>query len=151
MYKVSQAFNTPESKTIQEAFGSYNDFPPNWREITQEEFASSLFFSYTPDWIDFRQMLPPRVPGKPSTYSGMVSAYLYFFWNKTGIGIVSTYEGKTYNAKKVLKYFKFGCDHKYRELSREESAKKGRTHHGMCYHIEECTTCGHIWEYDSSD
>lgn len=151
MYKVSHAFNTPEAKAIEEAYGKYNDFPPNWREITQDEFARSLFFHYTPDFIDFRQMYEKDKDGKRAYNAPYTSGKLFFFWNKTGIGIVDTYEDKKYNAKKILRFFKFGCEHKYRELSREESAKKGRTHFGRCYHIEECTTCGHIWEYDSSD
>lgn len=40
--------------------------------------------------------------------------------------------------------------HKFRELSMKEAAQKGRYHGGNCYHVYECTVCGHGSAQDSS-
>ena len=117
-----------------------NDFPEGWREITSEEFAQSDFFMYSPTHIEYRQMYDKNVPSKP-----MTAAKLFHFHDGTGIAMSQDYWNK-----KVL-YFKFGCDHKYNELSRQECGTRGFQHHGMCWHVYECAECGNIMSQDSSD
>ena len=41
--------------------------------------------------------------------------------------------------------------HAYRELSQSEAQEKGILHFGRCYHVAECTSCGVVNAYDSSD
>ena len=43
------------------------------------------------------------------------------------------------------------CDHETRELSYETCKSRDIPHHGMCWHVYECTKCGMIRAYDSSD
>jgi hypothetical protein len=42
-------------------------------------------------------------------------------------------------------------NHVFRELSMKEAVEKGRYHGGRCYHVFECTLCGHGSASDSSD
>jgi hypothetical protein len=44
---------------------SFNDFPANWREITQEVFAKSRHFTFAPVNIEFRQMIDRNDRSKP--------------------------------------------------------------------------------------
>lgn len=44
-----------------------------------------------------------------------------------------------------------GGEHKYRELSGTEARAKGHYHGGRCYHVYECSGCGHVHAVDSSD
>jgi hypothetical protein len=127
---------------IEALFGGYNDFPPNWHPITEEDFSHSLFFSYAPVFRDTRQMLPSRA-GKEGA---CVDAVLFFYHDGTGVGIE-----RDYWAGKVNYYAFSVCEHQYREISQAECAKRGIFHGGNCYHVEVCSKCGHINAYDSSD
>lgn len=120
-------------------WGGFNDFPPNWRELTEEEFAESHFFVYEFKTREYRQMHDPGRT-KPAT-----RATLYFMHDGTGYALVSD------RSKRKLHYFKFGCAHTYRGLGFEECRARGIYHWGRCYHVSECTTCGHIHAVDSSD
>lgn len=46
-------------------------------------------------------------------------------------------------------YYYLGCDHKFVELSSEESLKRGIRHSGACFHVHECTMCKAIRAVDS--
>lgn len=41
--------------------------------------------------------------------------------------------------------------HEYRELSGTEARAKGHYHGGRCYHVYECSGCGHVHAVDTSD
>ena len=130
---------TPEFETM---FGGYNDAPPNFKEITEADFASSKFFVYSPVEQDFRQIIMKGLDGR-EVYTDI---RLYIFHDGTGVGIVADqHAGK-------VRYFQFGvCEHKYRELSAAESRKKGVEHWGMCWHVYQCDKCGDMTSADSSD
>ena len=125
----------------------YNDPPIGLRRISEKEFAQSKFFSQVPTHREYRQIFVDDNLQKPEkrNLSKMVSIYLYWFADKTGIAMHSDY------LKGKIEYFAFGCEHKYHELSQEEANGRGIKHWGMCYHIEECEKCKHINAYDSSD
>ena len=109
---------------------NFNSFPPNWKQITVEQFAKSKFFVYSPKYIEHRQMFR-------GTHSATktIHAKLFWFHDNTGIGMVHDYwKGKVY-------YYWFGCKHK-----RMKSWKAGR-----CYTKHECPTCGYKGATDSSD
>ncbi len=79
----------------------YNDFPHGWREITEGEFAQSPFFTYYPDYVEFRQMWD-----KTNLGSKMVGTTLNWLWDRTGYAIVNDYHAKT------VRFYTFGCNHK---------------------------------------
>lgn len=84
----------------------YNDPPENLREITEKEFAQSQFHSHGPALIEYRQMILKEdlSPGKLSN-GKMMSAFLYWFSDDTGVAISSEHwKGK-------IRYFAFGCNH----------------------------------------
>jgi hypothetical protein len=117
-----------------------NDLPVGWRKVSAEEFSRSVFFTYSPTHVEYRQMYDKAQANTP-----MLSAKLFHFWDGTGIAMSSDYWAKE------VHYYKFGCDHKYNELSRKESERRGIGHHGMCWHVYECSKCQHIMSTDSSD
>jgi hypothetical protein len=119
-----------------------NHAPRGWREITEKEFAQSLFFSHTPDKIDHRQIL--YVNGKEVT-GPMIAAFLYYFYDGTGIAVSSDF----WNGK--VHYYHFGCSHKYTELGYDTCQKRGFYHAGNCWHVSECSKCGFIESHDTSD
>tara|TARA_Y100000034_G_scaffold117909_1_gene157935 strand:+ start:3578 stop:4012 length:435 start_codon:yes stop_codon:yes gene_type:complete len=122
-----------------------NLFPDGWREIDVEEFAQSEFFTYSPTHVEYRQMYDSNTDGVPSFRSSpMVAARLFHFHDGTGIAMSNEWWDKK------VRYFKFGCDHKYNELSQKESRDRSISHFGMCYHVYECEKCNYIMSQDSS-
>jgi hypothetical protein len=108
-------------------FGKFNDFPPNWKQITEEEFSRSNFSIYMPEYIGFRQMMNKK------DMSGFVAANLFFFHDNTGVAI----EHK--NGK--INYYKFAlCEHEFGE-------DKGKY---MFEHTYTCKKCGYTYTVDSS-
>ena len=134
-----------------------NAFPLGWREITPNEFARSQFMTYSSDFEDYRQMLPEKGEKRKEflTYDHYRKTYLpqamtarcYFYADGTGLAISTFYWNKT----RPIRYFAFGCNHYYEELSYDESRDRGLYHAGNCYHVNECKKCKHINSYDSSD
>ena len=136
MYKL---VSTGPTAAHQAKWGGYNDVPPGWRKISQKELVQRTHFrSYSPEFTEFRQMIVD--PNKP-----MVDAHLQFYWDGTGVGIVSDYW------KGTVTFYAFGCDHDYREMGQDECRKHGIQHFGRCWHVSECTKCGNINAVDSSD
>lgn len=128
--------NSSFAKTHRKKWGDYNDFPPNWEEISEAEFATSQFFINSVKLIEFRQMYgrEPNAHMKPC-----VSANLHWFNDNTGFAIVNDH------ANGKIKYYKFGCKHKYRELDSEE-----KINHPFATSV--CDNCAHYYAPpDSSD
>lgn len=124
----------------------YHDPPIGLRRITEADFTQSNFFMYYPVSIEWRQIFVNSKDDLTANRNGkMIDMQMYWFHDGTGIAIHNDYWGKK------VEYFAFGCDHKYLELSQEECRKRGITHHGHCYHVQECDKCHHIESYDSSD
>lgn len=120
--------------------GSFYDEPNGLEEISQREFAQGEFFVYTPVEMEFRQ-----VHTKTESYD------LRIFWmhiekgKAHGVAIRNDYWGGK------IRYYRVGCNHKFKELSAKEAEEKGQHHFGRCYHVIECIHCGYIRAYDSSD
>ena len=113
-----------------------NDFPDGWREITPEEFSTSDFFSYSPEYIEYRQMYDNHKAG--------VHAKLFHFPDGTGIAMSNEYW------EKKVRFYKFGCEHSYNELSTKQASEEGVSHFGNCYHVYKCSKCNHVMSQDSS-
>jgi hypothetical protein len=122
-----------------------NAFPEGWREIPVGEFARSNFFTYSSTFIEYRQMYGKLPNGTICHNSGMTAAKLFHYNDGTGIAMSNDFWGEE------IHYYKFGCDHKYNELGMNEAKERGFQHHGMCWHVYECATCGHVMSTDSSD
>jgi hypothetical protein len=126
-----------------EKFGEHNDVPPGWREIPEEEFVRSYFFRYSPEKVEHRQLVNANIKcekGRP-----LVDARLYFFHDGTGVAMMQDFwAGK-------LRYFAFGCAHKYQEVHGETARNLGFRFTGNCQHAHICEKCGHRYMVDSSD
>lgn len=145
MIRLIEYGSTEQQEIHERAYGRDSDSPsPNFKEITEKEFAQSKFFSYGADRTEYRQILPDRLPWKGEKYA--LSVTLYYLYDGTGYGISSDYwQGK-------VRYFRFAaCEHEYKELSQQECRKRGLYHAGRCYHVSECVKCGRINAVDSSD
>ena len=116
-----------------EQYGGYNDAPPGWREIDEAAFVKGHFFTYNPEKLEYRQL---RQGDRP-----MLSVRLYFFHDGTGVGMSG--DGGE------LRFFAFGCQHKYRELSVKEAREHGFQMHAFD-HAYTCEKCGHTHVVDSS-
>lgn len=89
----------------------YNEFPPNWHELSAEEFAKSTFFGWHPISFEHRQMIP-RTPEmdklmayKDGRLGTVVSATLWWMPSGEGFAIVNDFWGGT------VRYFGFGERH----------------------------------------
>ncbi len=118
------------------AYGSFNDFPPNWREVTEAEIATeSLGRMYSPVLVQFRQMGTLEAGGPR-----LLDATLSFYHDGSGSAIHYDYWGKR------VRWFMFGlCEkHTYKNVSRPEGHMSG-------LHTDRCTKCGYENSYDTSD
>lgn len=127
----------------------FNQLPSPLRSLTEAQFAQSRFFTYEPQFVEYRQPhyrlseLPPDVAVRlgfnvhkdyPDAITSC-SMRMYWFDAHSGIAAVNDYwSGKVY-------WFEFGCDHDWRH-----TATLGR-----CYNRYVCDRCGVTKEIDSSD
>lgn len=116
--------------------------PPNFREISEKEFAQSKYFTYSPKFVEFRQVNDPKAvslfkwgePGRERSH--VFDVRLYYFYDGTGLGIVGDYWGGR------VRYFSFAvCEH----LNRTER------NIGRCLNEYICNECGFKETIDSSD
>lgn len=116
----------------------FNSAPVGWTEMTEAEFAKSMFFSYSPDYTEYRQILR-LADGTPLDLpNGCLSVHMFWYWDKTGIAMHSDYwAGK-------VRYFRFGCAHEYVSIKTPP-----RPYSGL--HTDKCKKCGQEWTYDTSD
>jgi len=119
----------------------YNDPPDGLTEISDEEFANSHFFSYTPKLMNHKQIKLEHGDGK--TY--YTSIHLFHFHDGIGVGIIRDY------ATKKPRYFRYRCQHEYRQMTTEELRDRKIPHFGNCYHVNICTKCCNVSAYDSSN
>jgi hypothetical protein len=109
--------------------------------LTEAEMACSDFFTYMPDRMGSTQ-LALQLPGHdPATIHGVT----LFFMRGHGYAVVADYQHQR------LFWYRFGCDHQWRELAPAECRTRELTHHGHCYHVYECARCHGIKAHDSSD
>jgi len=115
---------------------NFNKCPDNFREITEAGFAKSWFFTYSPKTVEHRQF---KFEGKTGSF------HMFNFHTGVGFAISNDYwEGK-------IRYFQYGCDHNWVEISQKQAIEEGIAHMGYQFHVNKCTKCAEIWSYDSSD
>lgn len=140
---VSADLTKEQDAEHQKKWGGFNDAPPNFTEITSEEFAQSGFFTWCKTSMEFRQIDPTRIdPTKLlSPVKSFLSISLFFMNHGDNYGITNDYW-----AKKV-RYFKFAdCFHEWKEISPAEAGGPAYN----CYHYYKCSKCDARWEVDSS-
>lgn len=123
----------------EDRFGAYNDAPPDFREISEADFSRGPFFSQCFRRIEYRQIM--NLAGERY----VLGVKLFFFADATGVGMA-----QDHRAGKV-RYFAFGCDHKYREVHGDELETlgfRGQLFH--CDHALYCDKCGDKRVVDSS-
>lgn len=125
----------------------YNFAPRGFEQITENEFVRNTpFMRYMPVAIVYQQ-IHSDYDGKPLPGNKfMLSVYLYLYADGTGVGIADDYTaGK-------LRYFRFGCKHKYVGYDREYAEQHNLSYlSGRYVHNTVCTKCGDVRQYDSSD
>lgn len=115
--------------------------PPNFKELTEKEFAQSMFFSYYPKTTGYRQISPDALKeiGIESKHNGrdvILMVFMFTYQDGTGIALSSDYwAGK-------VRYFRFGeCIH---ELQHFKNL-------GNCLNLLKCAKCDYTVQVDSSD
>ena len=131
-------------EVVLQGYGGYNDAPPNLREIKAKEFAQSMFFIYSPEYVEYRQVDPKQVGPREKYF---LDLRLFYMHDGTGFALAHDYW------KGRVRYFRFGkCMHEAtEELSPQEARANGVEHWGMCYHVYKCRNCGYTYAVDSSD
>jgi hypothetical protein len=131
---------TPNEESHQKRYNPSNRLPPNFKEITEKEFAKSKFFVYSPDFWEWRQINVKEdyqnfTWGKDK-HSYIFSIRMAYFYDGTGLAMAHDYwEGK-------VRYFSFAvCEHK----------NKTERNVGRCLNQYTCDACGFVETIDSSD
>lgn len=118
-------------------WGGYNDAPVGFREVTPAEFVDSRASIYAADLYEIRQIWDMKSPA--------LSVQMFFMPDRTGWAMMPDRHSRR------VRYFLFGCEHRYRELSMAECRERGVYHAGRCYHVRLCERCGYISAVDTSD
>lgn len=129
-------------------FGTYNTMPEPWKEIPESQFWHHVS-SYTPMNIEHRQAYI-TIDGKKH----MIPLTIYWYGAQGYAFSVDRWSCKhdgEYPLTYYMKFYLFGCEHKWREMGVKECAEKNITHFGMCWHVYECEKCGMRETTDSSD
>jgi len=130
-------------------FGSFNDMPPNWEEITESEFIWLFNVKPANRKQYYRQVVLPTVKGHYShsvvpDYKATCSVFFWVFPDFSGVGFITHYNGAATRSREdayFAQWFKFKwCEHEWETLVSR-----------MCYHEYRCTKCGYKEVVDSSD
>jgi len=137
MYKVIHV-DRSKGKILEEKLGGYNDFPPNWIEITQSDFLRRTLMC-VPQYIDYRQMYSTKKDGRTKNFHQTYTpATLYIYQDLSGVAVERVYQ---HNGTYTAKYYAFiACVHDFETVTQR-----------MCYSKSKCKKCGYVMEIDSSD
>lgn len=129
--------------TEQVNFGSFWDFPPQWRSISADEFASKMVRKNIKHQ-EYRQM---RNAGQ---YEPATIGRLFFFEDDTGIAVVSRSVRKStgFGYEEHAEFFAFGCNHIYQDIEWDQDRFGPQM---SCDHASKCVNCGHEFIYNSGD
>jgi len=130
--------------------GHFNEMPKPWREATVNEYVRTRK-SYNPYYFESRNVLQKASDGVT------IGNVTIEWFHHVGFAVrmpnkwhVDRDEPGGIVYDEPIRYFRIGCDHRNRELSRDECRERGIIYGGNCYHVVECIECGHIEAYDSS-
>ena len=127
-----------------------NDPPPNFKRITEKEFAQNTQFgTYTPKFMGFNQIrIDKPTKDQPKHIIPLHSLHYFIFHDGTGVAIEVDYCGKGHYDKpkpeeplEHIRYYSFAkCAHTFTEKTV-----------GRCLHEYTCSKCGYAYTTDSSD
>jgi len=116
-------------------FGGFNDFPPNWKPIEEEDFWN-IFMVWASSAEESRQMYDKGKKGMP------VEARLFFYNDDTGVALVKNYDRSKHRYVRPSFYQFAACEHEY-DIPVPEKSR-------MCYTVTKCSKCGRERHVDSS-
>lgn len=123
-------------------YGTFNKMPEPFSPCADPHDYLHHAYTYSPLGTEFRQI--PGIDFGLEDDKKPYRSYHIEWYGDQGWAVTYDYW------RKLLLTVRLGCDHNYKELSVEEAKKRGIIHWGMCYHVLECSKCGHIISYDSS-
>lgn len=136
---------TPQE--IAARIGGYNEFPPDWVEITPHEYAVRV---HNQSVVKTEHRLMYTEVGRANR-EAPVAGFLIIFQDLTGVATTAVYQRVNDNLfggyDYVTKFWSFGCDHRYREVPWDN--KFGTQY--RCMHLWRCSKCGQEQVIDSSD
>lgn len=127
---------------IKHRLGDYNDFPPEWTEISPVEYGKRLSDNAILT-TQSRFMLDPDRKG--------ITGTLLIFRDFTGVASTCEYVyvgPKFTDYEYQVKFWSFGCSHRFKEIP------WNRQKHGVQFnyqHAWKCEICGEEQIVDSSD
>lgn len=117
--------------------GHSNNFPPNFEEISQDDFWNLMQHNY--HVVAWAGAWLVNIPKDDPWYGASLTIFVNEFDN-TGFGFVKHVERAKYATPQ--RYFKCGaCVHEYEEVGSP----------GKCLHTYKCSKCDHAYTVDSSD
>jgi hypothetical protein len=139
---VNTSKSAPDNKAHTARYGETNELPPNFKEITEADFAKSIFFIHSPDFWEYRHITSPKDikkfkwGAKGKELSTHFTLRLAYFYDGTGFAIAHDYWAGR------VRYFSFAvCEHK----------EKTCRNVGNCLNTYTCKACGFTETIDSSD
>ena len=117
----------------------FNEMPKGLVEVPEEEFANSVFFHYTPKYIEYRQIEFPSIDDLGHYHTVL----LHWYEDNTGAALV--------NASDKVRFFLFGCKHVYRQMTVKEITECDLWTPGRWINHLVCENCGHQKIVDSGD
>ena len=111
--------------------GAYNKLPTPNKETKMEEFYNYLF-SYSPDYMEFKQII----------FEGVARSAVIFYFFETAFALVKIYENSKLQHVRV---FEVGCQHNWKEANVRSVRRVPCLHHYVC------PKCGLTKTVDSSD
>jgi hypothetical protein len=142
---MSELATCDQSVTFQHPVDGKTPLPTELRHIhriSEAEFAKALVFTYTP--VAFGNVRVESLPDRDPQFGGF---YLLCFHAHDGTGVLMD---RDFWAGTV-RFYAYGCAHRYRELTSAECRARDIYHGGRCFHVSECQDCGYINAVDSSD
>lgn len=125
-----------------------NTAPEGFREVTESEFAQNLSSVAIKGSQEYKQLTTDFAGHK---FDVMIRVYLFTFYDGTGVGMETVYNyGGGDGGNFSLRYYAFGCDHSFEEISVTDCKARDISHYGMFCHVYECSKCGRLEQVDSS-
>lgn len=125
MQCIRQLIPLPDGTLAPDKTG-FNDFPYGWKRVTKIHWLTLVNM---PSWMEYRQMMVFRNPDgstkKMIDPLKPIHAYLFWFSDHTGCAFSRRRNGKT------MRFYRFGCEHKYIPISRE-TTKDNENDHFVC-------------------
>jgi len=128
--------------------GDYNRMPRPYEQCSSDEYYQHAG-TYHPQYVESRQVLDLV---QNETFNNVTIEW----YNDRAYVIRYPIEWHLDKNNKMVydepvRFYRVGCQHDYVELNSEECRSINVVHFGRCYHVERCSKCGKVRQFDSSD